>query len=146
MTQDDLAETYRTIRAELAAYDEGLAQKPELVALTKCDALTPDLVADQRNQLHGLVDAPIIEISAVAGDGLQTLYDRLVATIAAADAGDKPRPPALIGAASAQPKSVGGKRMNIYVKQARRLGGQNRLIPPGARHGLGYRLVGRAGR
>src|SRR5512143_1621725 len=41
-TQDDVAETYRTVRQELAAYGEGLADKPEILALNKIDALDAD--------------------------------------------------------------------------------------------------------
>ncbi|MGC6533943.1 MAG: GTPase ObgE [Parvibaculales bacterium] len=85
VTQDDLAGAYQTIRSELAAYDDGLAQKPELLALTKCDALTPELVAEQEKQLHSLVKGPILHISSVAGDGLQVLYDGLLDLIDAAD-------------------------------------------------------------
>ena len=81
VTQDNLAEAYTTIRNELTAYDAGMAQKPELLALTKCDALTPELVADQKRQLSGLVEGEIVDISSVSGDGLQTLYDRLISMI-----------------------------------------------------------------
>ena len=81
VTQDDLAEAYTTIRNELMAYDDGMAQKPELVALTKCDALTPELVADQKAQLSGLIKGEIIDISSVSGDGLQALYDKLISMI-----------------------------------------------------------------
>ena len=88
VTQDNLADAYQTIRGELAAYDDGLAHKPELLALTKCDALTPELVADQKRQLEGLVNGPIIDISSVAGDGLQTLYDSLIALIDKANKAD----------------------------------------------------------
>ena len=34
-----MAEAYRVIRNELAAYDEMLAEKPEIVALNKVDAI-----------------------------------------------------------------------------------------------------------
>ena len=40
-TGDDPAEAYRVIREELAAYGHGLDEKPEVVALSKADALTP---------------------------------------------------------------------------------------------------------
>ncbi|MFN3314765.1 MAG: GTPase ObgE, partial [Hyphomonas sp.] len=43
-TQDDPAKAYRTIRAELEAYDPDFADRPEIVALNKIDALTPELV------------------------------------------------------------------------------------------------------
>ena len=38
-TQEDVAGAWRTVRGELEAYGEGLAEKPELVALNKIDAL-----------------------------------------------------------------------------------------------------------
>ena len=41
-TQDDVKLAYKTIRTELAAYDERLAEKPELVVLNKIDAIEPD--------------------------------------------------------------------------------------------------------
>ncbi|MBV8751785.1 MAG: GTPase ObgE, partial [Hyphomicrobiales bacterium] len=38
---------YRTVRGELEAYGHGLVDKPEIVALTKADALTPDALKQQ---------------------------------------------------------------------------------------------------
>src|SRR5215469_1856389 len=39
-TQENVADAYRTIRAELKAYSPVLAAKPEIVVLNKCDALS----------------------------------------------------------------------------------------------------------
>ena len=36
------AQAYRIVRGELEAYGHGLTDKPEIVALTKADALTPE--------------------------------------------------------------------------------------------------------
>ena len=41
-TLDDPAEAYRIIRGELEAYGAGLEDKPEIVALSKCDAVPAD--------------------------------------------------------------------------------------------------------
>src|SRR5690606_41487867 len=41
-TQDDVVEAYRIIRGELEAYDEGRADKTEILALDKLDGLTPE--------------------------------------------------------------------------------------------------------
>ena len=41
-TGEDPAEAYRDVREELAAYGHGLDEKPEIVALSKADALTPE--------------------------------------------------------------------------------------------------------
>src|SRR5918999_3190089 len=40
-SQPDVAGAYRTVRAELAGYGHGLAEKPEILALNKADAMTP---------------------------------------------------------------------------------------------------------
>jgi GTPase len=41
-TQEDVVEAYRIIRGELEAYGEGLADKAEILALNKIDALSPE--------------------------------------------------------------------------------------------------------
>src|SRR5262249_30939245 len=40
-TDEDVAKNYKTVRGELKAYGGGLSRKPEIIALNKCDALTP---------------------------------------------------------------------------------------------------------
>jgi len=40
-TCEHAGEAYKTVRAELNAYGEGLTDKPEIVALSKADVLTP---------------------------------------------------------------------------------------------------------
>ena len=57
-TEEDVAETYRVIRAELDAYGHGLEDKPELVALSKADALQDDERDDKLAALgkaHGFI-------------------------------------------------------------------------------------------
>ena len=46
-TGEHAGEAYKTVRAELDAYGEGLADKPEIVALNKADALTPEQLKQQ---------------------------------------------------------------------------------------------------
>ena len=41
-TSEHAGKDYRIVRAELEAYGHGLAEKPEIVALSKCDAADPD--------------------------------------------------------------------------------------------------------
>ena len=41
-TSEDVAAAYRTVRNELESYGEGLAEKPEIVALSKSDAMTEE--------------------------------------------------------------------------------------------------------
>ena len=56
-TQPDPAGAWRTVRAELAGYGGGLAEKPELVALNKADAMTPQARASRRKALERAVGA-----------------------------------------------------------------------------------------
>ena len=43
-TYDHAGEAYKTVRAELDAYGNGLADKPEIVVLSKTDAMTPEFI------------------------------------------------------------------------------------------------------
>ncbi len=70
-TQDDIVEAYHTIRGELEAYGEGLDEKPELVALNKCDALGPELAADQAKILEDAIGKKVFQISAISGQGVK---------------------------------------------------------------------------
>src|SRR5215213_10712810 len=46
-TGEHAGEAYKTVRAELEAYGQGLEDKHEIVALTKIDALTPEVIKQQ---------------------------------------------------------------------------------------------------
>lgn len=70
-TQDDVAGAYTTIQQELEDYGEGLADRPQIVALNKIDALNEELVADQAAQLKQVYAGDIHLISGVTGDGVK---------------------------------------------------------------------------
>ncbi len=55
----DVVRAWRTVRAELAAYGGGLAEKPEIVALNKADAMTPRQIAARRAALARASGAPV---------------------------------------------------------------------------------------
>ena len=50
-TAEDAGEAYKTVRGELEAYGHGLAEKPEIVALSKADAMTADAIKTQSVKL-----------------------------------------------------------------------------------------------
>jgi GTP-binding protein len=72
-TEDDVAEVYRQIRRELAAYDEGLAAKPELLALNKIDALDAHARAEKAAALKAASGQTPYLISGVSGEGVKDL-------------------------------------------------------------------------
>ena len=77
ITQDDPAEAYRVIREELANYDENLANKEEIVALNKADALGEELSQYQADEFEKATGIKPYIISAVAGMGLDPVINKL---------------------------------------------------------------------
>jgi len=69
-TLADAGEAYRTVRAELSAYGHGLADKPEIVALSKADALGPDEIKEQIARLKRAAKKTPLVVSAVSGEGV----------------------------------------------------------------------------
>ena len=72
-TAEDVTESYRIIRQELQQYGHALANKTELVALNKIDALTPDEAAAKQKELAALTGTTVYLISGVAHTGLTAL-------------------------------------------------------------------------
>jgi len=72
-TQDDVAGAWRTIRAELEAYGEGLAEKAEILALNKIDALTPELRRQKAAELEAVAGRTPLLVSGVSGEGVAEL-------------------------------------------------------------------------
>ena len=77
----NVVQAWRTIREELEAYGGGLAGKPELVALNKIDAMTPQELSARKRALEKATGAPVLTLSAVARTGLpealRALQDRV---------------------------------------------------------------------
>src|SRR5690606_38429126 len=72
-TEEDVADAYRTVRRELRAYAAGLEQKKEIVALSKCDALDPDSIAERQEALKRVARKKPYLLSAVSGQGVQEI-------------------------------------------------------------------------
>nr|HMN51469.1 GTPase ObgE [Xanthobacteraceae bacterium] len=69
-TQEDVAEAYRTVRHELEAYGGGLVDKPEIVALSKIDALTPKKIESQMKKLQKVTKKKPLALSAQSKKGV----------------------------------------------------------------------------
>jgi GTPase len=79
VTQAEPIAAYETIQAELTAYGRGLADRPQILALSKVDAIAPDdpLVDELRSQLEALSGSPVFVISAVSRVGLEPLLQEI---------------------------------------------------------------------
>ena len=78
----DPLENYHTIREELLLYNQSLVERPEIVAVTKCELPDARTVAELLAEDLG---KPIFEISAVTGAGLPQLVERLFACVQEVD-------------------------------------------------------------
>ena len=76
---DDAGVAYRTIRHELSRHSD-LATRPEVVALTKCEGVDPEIIAMQRDSILAVnPDAEVLAISSQSGAGVKELLRRLLA-------------------------------------------------------------------
>ncbi|HVW92468.1 MAG TPA: GTPase ObgE [Devosia sp.] len=80
-TQEDVVTAYKTIRGELEAYDELLAEKPEIVALNKIDALTPEDIKAKVKALKKASKAEVFEVSGATGMGVEKVLYRVLQAI-----------------------------------------------------------------
>jgi GTP-binding protein len=69
-TGEHAGEDYKTVRAELNAYGQGLEDKHEIVALTKIDAMTPELIKQQAARLERASKQTPLLLSALSGKGV----------------------------------------------------------------------------
>jgi GTPase len=76
-TQDDPAEAYQIIRGEIEAYGTGLEDKPEIVALSKADAVPEKEMAKKAKQVAKVAGATPLVLSAVSGQGMQDALRQL---------------------------------------------------------------------
>jgi GTP-binding protein len=70
-TGEDAGRDYKTVRAELEAYGHGLTDKPEIVALSKADSLTPEAIKAQTAKLKKACKKTPLVLSSQSGQGVQ---------------------------------------------------------------------------
>jgi len=83
-TGEHAGEAYKTVRAELQSYGHGLADKPEIVALSKIDAMTPEQVKQQAARLKRASKKTPLLLSAHSGAGVPEALRALLRAIDAA--------------------------------------------------------------
>ncbi|MBD2597578.1 GTPase ObgE [Nostoc sp. MBR 210] len=78
-TSDDVIRDYNTIQQELQAYGRGLAERPQILALNKIDAVDREEVDldELATQLNHLAYAPVFVISAVTRTGLEPMLQEV---------------------------------------------------------------------
>jgi len=80
-TAEDVGAAYRIVRAELEAYGQGLTEKPEIVALSKADAMTKEVIKAQIAKLKKACRKTPMVLSAQSGEGVQDILRALLKVI-----------------------------------------------------------------
>lgn len=73
--QSDPIDNYHNIREELRLYDPQLAERPELIVITKGELLDAEATAELMQEATG---KPVLQVSAVTGKGLPQLLQATV--------------------------------------------------------------------
>jgi GTP-binding protein len=77
VTADDPIVDYQTIQQELKAYGRGLAERPQIIAFNKIDAVDAEILEVVTRELQKLTTALIFTISAVTRNGLDDLLQHI---------------------------------------------------------------------
>lgn len=82
-TQEDVGAAYKTIRKELKQYNPEMLKKPEILALSKCDALTEDVIKTQKAALKKAAKKTPHILSAHSGLGLEPVLREMMSYVEA---------------------------------------------------------------
>jgi len=80
-TGEDAGKAYKIIRAELDAYGQGLEDKIEIVALSKIDAMIPEILKEQKTKLKRAAKKEPLIVSAASNKGVIEILRVLAAII-----------------------------------------------------------------
>ncbi|MCM2294347.1 GTPase ObgE [Allorhizobium sp. BGMRC 0089] len=69
--EEHVGKAYKTVKHELEAYDGGLEDKPEIVALSQIDVLDPDSLKKKAKELQKACGKPVLMLSAITGTGMR---------------------------------------------------------------------------
>jgi GTP-binding protein len=90
-THDDVAGAWRTVRGELEAYAAALAEKPEVLALSKCDALDKKSLTRKKSALKRATGREPLLLSAHSGAGVKEALRALLKLIERRRRKDEPK-------------------------------------------------------
>jgi GTP-binding protein len=82
-TLDDVGEAYAIVRGEIEAYGAGLEDKPEIVALSKADAVPKVELKKKARALKKAAGAAPLIVSAASGEGVREVLRALAAEVVA---------------------------------------------------------------
>ncbi|MEM9999994.1 MAG: GTPase ObgE, partial [Pseudomonadota bacterium] len=82
--EPDVAQAYRTVRAEIDAYGGGLPNKEEIVALSQTDVLPAEEISEKQDALAQEAGKPVLLVSAATRKGVDDVLRALMKIVEAA--------------------------------------------------------------
>ena len=74
----EVTRNWRTVREELEAYGGGLGDKEEIIALNKCDAMTPREISSRKRALEKASGRRVFVMSGVSNQGVPEVLRELM--------------------------------------------------------------------
>lgn len=81
ITSEDALKDYYVIKEELTAYGRGLADRPQILALNKIDAVDEEFQELIMEEFQKITQVPIFKISAVSKKGIDLLLQEIWRTL-----------------------------------------------------------------
>ncbi|MFD0916538.1 GTPase ObgE [Pseudahrensia aquimaris] len=88
--EDDLVTAYNTVRGELEAYGHGLADKKEIVALSKVDTLDEELITMLSAELEAVCGSKVLALSSATNRGIEDTLRALADEVEAQKKAEQP--------------------------------------------------------
>jgi GTP-binding protein len=79
--EENVGKAYKTVRGELDAYGHGLAEKPEIVALSQVDILDAEARGKKAAALKRAAGRAPLLLSAATGEGVEAVLRALMAVV-----------------------------------------------------------------
>lgn len=88
-TDENPGESYTTIRQELVNYGEDLEDKPEIVVMTKCDAMSEEAIVSAKDAIEAACGQTPLLISSVSQQGLKPVLSAVYSHVEKRRAGEQ---------------------------------------------------------
>ena len=77
VTDEDIINSWKTVRNEMKSYSKELSLKNEIIVLSKSDTLNEKELNDKKEKLKNFVGKEIFAISSVSGDGINNILKEI---------------------------------------------------------------------
>ena len=77
VTDEDIINSWKTVRNEMKSYSKELSLKNEIIVLSKSDTLNEKELNDKKEKLKNFVGKEVFAISSVSGDGINNILKKI---------------------------------------------------------------------